>query len=216
MPPTICNVASCQHFYSASCRSRGTLTAARLSPVGRSIILYLVRAAALVVMTRTTQYSWNIYVYVSFHKAYPSSESEWRIAEIIVGLLEVLQFNAHEVFDSFNVTEPSNESLDEPAKEKRKFAYIGVAIYQSAAYFNHSCYPAVTRFFVGKTIVLVASRPLKPGEVVAENYGPIFLKQTLSERQRNLRSRYWFVCECISCTENWLTIEHLDDKARLR
>lgn len=216
MPPTICNVALCQHFCSACYRSPGTLTVERLSPVGRSIIIYCVRAAALVVTTRTTQYSCKIYVSVSFHKAYPNSESEWRIAEIIAGLLQVLQFNAHEVFDSFSVTEPSNESSDKPTKEMRKFAHIGVAIYQSAAYFNHSCYPAVTRFFVGKTIVLVASRPLKPGEVVAENYGPIFLKQTLSERQRNLRSRYWFACECTSCTENWPTIEHLDDKARLR
>lgn len=129
----------------------------------------------------------------------------------------MLQFNAHEIFDSFTVIETNNVNGDDTQTiEKRKFVYIGVAIYQSAAYFNHSCYPAVTRFFVGRTIVLAASRPLKPGEVVAENYGPIFLKQTLSERQRNLRSRYWFVCECIACTENWRTLDNLDDKARLR
>lgn len=126
----------------------------------------------------------------------------------------MLQFNAHEIFDSITITE-TNDSTNE-TRENKKFINIGVAIYKSAAYFNHSCYPAVTRFFVGKKIVLSASRPLKCGEVVAENYGPIFLKQTVSERRRNLKSRYWFLCECISCKENWPTLDNLNDKARLR
>lgn len=147
-------------------------------------------------------------------KAYPNSENEWNIIEILVGLLQVLQFNAHEIFDSFTITE-SNNSTNETS-EKKKIMNIGVSIYQSAAYFNHSCYPAVIRFFVGKKIVLTASRPLKSGEIVAENYGPIFLRQTLSERRRNLKSRYWFLCDCISCKENWPTLDNLNDKARLR
>lgn len=94
--------------------------------------------------------------------------------------------------------------------------YIAVALFKSAAYFNHNCYPAVARYFVGTSIVLCASHPLEPGEVVAENYGPIFTKHTLHERQRSLRSRYWFFCKCICCNENWATLAKLTNKARLR
>lgn len=122
--------------------------------------------------------------------------------------MQLLQFNAHEIYETQN-------------NGKHKFLgskplYIGVAIYKSAAYFNHNCYPAVVRYFVGKSIVLCASHPLEPGDVVAENYGPIFTKQILKERQRNLRSRYWFFCECICCKENWPTLDKLTNYCRLR
>lgn len=151
---------------------------------------------------------------------YPNSSNEWDIADILVGLLQVLQFNAHEIFDSLIVDETTksvvNDFIDRKANGKAKFVYIGVAIYNSAAYFNHSCYPALTRYFVGKTIVLRTSRPVLRGEMIAENYGPIFTRQTRSERQRNLRSRYWFLCECVACKENWHTMDNLNNNARLR
>lgn len=123
----------------------------------------------------------------------------------------MLQFNAHEICDLVH----SDNATNAPPKYGR-FLYIGAAIYHSAAYFNHNCYPAVTRYFIGQTIVLCATRPLDAGTVIAENYGPIFTRQTLRERQRSLSSRYWFRCECVSCTENWPTLDKLDDNARLR
>lgn len=120
----------------------------------------------------------------------------------------MLQFNAHEIFETKTA---ENDQL--PAG---KFLYIAVGIYNSAVYFNHSCYPAVVRYFVGTNIVLCATRPLEPGETVSENYGPIFTTHTLRERQRNLRSRYWFLCECICCKENWPTLSKLNNNSRLR
>lgn len=140
--------------------------------------------------------------------AFPNSDTEFEIAEIIFGLLQILQFNAHEVFET--VRNPSHMF------NGTKTLYIAVALYNSAAYFNHHCYPAVVRYFVGKSIVLCASHPLEAGDVVAENYGPIFTRQPLAERQRQLRSRYWFFCECISCKENWPTLDQLNDKVKFR
>lgn len=151
--------------------------------------------------------------------AYPNSSAEFEIGEILIGLLQVLQFNAHEICDLIqnnNVADNSSSSNGNEPPKYGRFIYIGVAIYNSAAYFNHNCYPAVTRYFIGKTIVLCATRPLAPGTIIAENYGPIFTRQTLRERQRNLSSRYWFRCECISCKENWPTLDKLNDNARLR
>lgn len=123
--------------------------------------------------------------------------------------MQVLQFNAHEVYET-----KANEK--QQLGGIKKLMYVGAALYNSAVYFNHSCYPDVVRYFVGKTIVLCTARPLKPGETISENYGPIFTKHTLQQRRRNLQSRYWFKCNCICCTENWPVLDKLNNKARLR
>ena len=41
-------------------------------------------------------------------------------------------------------------------------------------------------------MALVTIRPVKEGEQVSENYGPIFTHATEEQRQRKLQSRYWF------------------------
>lgn len=120
-----------------------------------------------------------------------------------------MQFNAHEIYE----TKAFESQMKVGGK---KLIYVGAAIYNSAVYFNHSCSPDVVRYFVGTSIVLCAAHPLQSGEMIAENYGPIFTKQPLSERQRNLESRYWFKCGCCACKENWPILDKLTNKARLR
>lgn len=58
---------------------------------------------------------------------------------------------------------------------------------------------------------MTAVRPLAAGDVVAENYGPIFTKRNLQQRQRTLNSRYWFRCSCSACVEDWPLMEHLSE-----
>lgn len=142
--------------------------------------------------------------------ANPNSQSEYEIGEILIGLLQVLQFNAHEIYET-----KAFESQSSVVGGNR-LLYVGAALYHSAAYFNHSCYPDVVRHFVGTTIVLSAVRPIQPNEMIAENYGPIFTKQPLQLRQKNLQSRYWFKCACVCCKEDWPILERLSNKARLR
>lgn len=73
------------------------------------------------------------------------------------------------------------------------------------------------RYFVGRHIVIRATRGLRPGDVIAENYGPIFTKRSLAERQRTLAARYWFRCTCDACQKDWPRFENLtNDSARLR
>lgn len=135
-------------------------------------------------------------------------EDELQVAAVLLGLLEVLQFNAHEIYE----TRLGREHRVVGSKP----AYIGVALYRTGAFFNHDCHPAVARYFVGTSIVLSATRPLRPGEMVGENYGPIYTKRTLLERQRDLRSRYWFRCGCRCCSEDWPLLNKLDNRPRLR
>uniref|UniRef100_A0A0A1X542 SET and MYND domain-containing protein 4 n=1 Tax=Zeugodacus cucurbitae TaxID=28588 RepID=A0A0A1X542_ZEUCU len=133
---------------------------------------------------------------------------ELQVGAALLGLLQVLQYNAHEVFET-RITE-------EHHFEGSKVVYVGAAIYSTGAYFNHECWPSVARYFVGKKLVLTTIKPHQPNEVIAENYGPIFTKTNLKERQRALRGRYLFDCKCMACQENWPTIQKLDKQVRFR
>ena len=52
-------------------------------------------------------------------------------------------------------------------------------------------------------MVLRSMKSLKPGELICENYGPIFTIMDREERQNQLASRYWFGCQCVPCNEDW-------------
>nr|CAD7393228.1 unnamed protein product [Timema cristinae] len=131
------------------------------------------------------------------------SEEELLIGSLLLRHLQLLQFNAHEVYET---------RIEAPRQLRTsKTEYIGVAIYPTVALFNHDCYPAVTRYFVGHSIVVRATRPLGTGDIVAENYGPVFTKRSLESRQRALTSRYWFRCICQACKENWPALDMVDN-----
>ncbi|XP_021934580.1 SET and MYND domain-containing protein 4 isoform X2 [Zootermopsis nevadensis] len=137
------------------------------------------------------------------------SPDELFIGSLIIRHLQLLQFNAHEIFET---------QMEAPNKFRgSKTLYVGVGIYPTVAMFNHDCHPALARYFVSKYIVLRAIRPLDTGDCVSENYGPIFTKRPLDFRQRTLCSRYWFKCSCQACTEDWPTYDTLtSDSLRLR
>ncbi|KAK3916056.1 SET and MYND domain-containing protein 4 [Frankliniella fusca] len=142
------------------------------------------------------------------------NEDEILVGSILLRLLQILQFNAHEVYETVILPRPAPKVGEAPQEPRSKFrsarvVYIGVAVYPTVALFNHDCYPAVTRHFRGKDIVVTATRPLAEGDVVAENYGPIFTKRTLAQRRRTLNSRYWFHCSCAACAEDWPLMEQL-------
>ncbi|ENN71059.1 hypothetical protein YQE_12243, partial [Dendroctonus ponderosae] len=201
------------------------------------------------------------------------SRAEYEIGEMLLFNLQVLQFNAHEVYET--------RYTDNCKPITSRVVFIGVAIYLTASLFNHDCHPALSRdrgvfagekairsavrlihyfyakaikpdsfflrsdtipvcleqpriyrvrerkhnravfnyqthncifvqisllyfrHFVGKSIVLTSVRPLNPNEIIPENYGPVFTRQTLAERKRSLSSRYWFDCQCMACQQNW-------------
>lgn len=123
-------------------------------------------------------------------------------------MLQAIQFNAHEIYETL-----SNKAHK---FQKSKINYIGVGIYEVGALFNHECYPGVTRHFNGTHLIFNTIRPHQEGQIIAENYGPIFTKQNLATRQRNLSSRYWFKCQCKACAEDWPILEKLNNKSRLK
>ncbi|XP_068618565.1 SET and MYND domain-containing protein 4 [Battus philenor] len=129
--------------------------------------------------------------------------NEIAICELLVRNLLLLQFNAHEIYETVRGKHMFSGS---------KPLSTAIGVYPTGALFNHECCPAVARFYDGKNIVLRAVRPLAPGQMVSENYGPHFMVKNLEERQRSLDSRYWFRCDCTACKENWPTLKQMTTK----
>lgn len=78
------------------------------------------------------------------------SIAERSVCELIVRNLQLLQFNAHEIYETLHGRHLFTGS---------KPLYIAVGIYPTGALFNHECYPAVARcayykfeFFFGYSV----------------------------------------------------------------
>jgi len=129
-----------------------------------------------------------------------SDEDTFTSDEVFIGSLmmrhmNVLQFNAHEIYEFFR----GDRGRMKPFKNN----LVGVGVYPQASYFNHSCHPVTTRYNIGKKLVLKSLTPIAPGQEVSENYGQVFYFKTKSERQKELSGRYWFKCECRACKDDW-------------
>ena len=72
------------------------------------------------------------------------------------------------------------------------------AVYLTAARFNHSCRPNVTRIRHGKRMIFVTNRPVSPGEELSITY--VQLGGSQETRQSVLRDHYGFHCRCELCS----------------
>ncbi|XP_062562629.1 SET and MYND domain-containing protein 4 [Armigeres subalbatus] len=133
---------------------------------------------------------------------------EAKVGGVILELLQSLQFNAHEIYEMRVVGDHRIDSA--------KVQYTGVGVYRTGSLLNHDCHSGVSRSFLKTTMILHTSRPLAKGSSVPENYGMHFMRQPLSVRQKVLRSRYWFKCDCKACVEDWPLLDKIPDKPKLR
>ncbi|KAF6199419.1 hypothetical protein GE061_007445 [Apolygus lucorum] len=132
------------------------------------------------------------------------TEAEMTVGCLLLRHLQLTQYNAHEVFESLVKKEKADWTVNDA-----KMNYVGLSLYPSSAYFNHDCQPTLARYFVGRTLVLRAERPIKAGEEVYENYGPNYLYKPTEDRRKILNARYRFHCSCVPCKENWPPLKTL-------
>ncbi|XP_048005164.1 SET and MYND domain-containing protein 4 [Leguminivora glycinivorella] len=122
--------------------------------------------------------------------------ARWSVTAVIIRNLQLLQFNAHEVFETLRSGDGTGEGhLFRGARAQ----HIAVAIYPTGALFNHDCFPAVARYFIGRRLILTCTRPLPPEAPVSECYGPAAALRPVTSRRRALAARYWFTCSCAAC-----------------
>ncbi|GLV37710.1 SET and MYND domain containing class 4 member 3 [Carabus blaptoides fortunei] len=125
------------------------------------------------------------------------TDNEIYIGGLLLHNLQVLQFNAHEVaelqFDS-----------DYPGElDRAKSQFIGGGLFPTLALFNHSCEPGIVRYFSGLKVIVRSVKSIESGNIIAENYGPIYTQTPKEVRKAELKTQYWFDCNCTPCTENW-------------
>ncbi|KAK9890407.1 hypothetical protein WA026_010497 [Henosepilachna vigintioctopunctata] len=135
------------------------------------------------------------------------SDEESFVASLILRHLELLQFNCHEIAELKNtkeMKENDNESC-------YKLDCIGGALYPTAALFNHSCDPSIVRYNIGNKLTVRTIKPIKAGEIIYENYGPMYTTMKREFRQQFLKQRYWFECLCPPCAEYWPLLDKMDE-----
>ncbi|XP_040574383.1 SET and MYND domain-containing protein 4 [Lepeophtheirus salmonis] len=143
----------------------------------------------------------KILVSSNYFGSHPKERDIHYIGSLITRNLDVIQFNAHEVYE---FVRKDNQNL-KPSKQ----IAIGLAIYQRASYMNHSCKGSAVRYFKGNQIFMRALHPIKQGEPIFDNYGPTFYFKETKDRQKELKDRYWFNCNCQACQENWSLLNDL-------
>lgn len=138
----------------------------------------------------------------SISTKFPFSFSSFNyIGSLMYHNLQIMQFNAHEI----------SELQYKGKNDAGASVFIGGGLYPTVAFFNHSCDPGVVRYFNGNVIMLRALKRIAAGEMVAENYGPMFTQVTKDERQAHLMKQYRFTCRCAPCMDNWPTFKDMDD-----
>nr|CAD7269498.1 unnamed protein product [Timema shepardi] len=121
------------------------------------------------------------------------------VGGLLLRHLQVLQFNAHEISE-----------LQLGNKGEGKSVFLGGGLYPTLALFNHSCNPGVTRYFRGTSVVVRTVTTHRRGEMLAENYGPIFTQDPRALRQTTLKEQYHFECVCAPCRQDWPKFEEMN------
>ena len=164
----------------------------------------LIRATLAIVLLSILRASGYFDIKKSSTSGDSFSPNEIFFGSLLLKHLQILQFNAHEVYEIIR----GSKSTLKPSKN----VVIGLAIYPTASYFNHSCHAGLARCFQGKEMILRCLHPIKRGQEVSENYGHAFYFKSKSDRKKELNARYWFECGCVACIENWPLLDKLPKK----
>jgi hypothetical protein len=85
--------------------------------------------------------------------------------------------------------------------------YIGVGLYPTLSFVNHSCDPNCVISFKHKSAVLKAVRPISPGDELSISY--IDLTESTSSRRHTLQEAFYFHCNCPRCLSNEISTKIL-------
>nr|CAH7730447.1 unnamed protein product [Callosobruchus chinensis] len=136
------------------------------------------------------------------------TNDEAYIGGLILRHLQLLQFNAHEISELIN---NKKVVLEVGIQARYENVTIGAGLYPTLALFNHSCDPSIVRYNIKNKMVVRTIKPIKSGDIIYENYGPLYMTQSVQERQDILKKNYWFECLCIPCVEIWPTFNEMHE-----
>ncbi|EPX71081.1 histone lysine methyltransferase Set6 [Schizosaccharomyces octosporus yFS286] len=85
------------------------------------------------------------------------------------------------------------------------FDRLGVCLDTDLSRINHSCVPNCHVIFEGSRAILVASREIEKNEQLFISYTDVRVPRSI--RQKQLRKKYFFDCECEKCTKELSDVE---------
>jgi len=139
------------------------------------------------------------------------TENELFIGELLFTYLIKLQFNTHGINEGLadNPEELNNGLRIKAPTYENRVRSIGNGLYTTLALMNHSCENNICKYFVGSTVVVLASQMIRRGEEITECYYPSAKVIERPERRKWLSNGYWFDCGCLACVNNYPTMLQL-------
>lgn len=114
--------------------------------------------------------------------------------DILTHFLQIAIVNVHALQDS---------ETDEP---------YGAGFFTLGSLMNHSCAPNLNGFLIDHTEVFVVERTIKAGEQLFRSYNANrHLFKVKAERQTQLKSLFYFDCECEACVNNYPLLDDMSD-----
>eukprot|EP00095_Tigriopus_kingsejongensis_P005207 maker-scaffold408_size180710-snap-gene-0.32 protein:Tk05207 transcript:maker-scaffold408_size180710-snap-gene-0.32-mRNA-1 annotation:"hypothetical protein KGM_11275" len=146
----------------------------------------------------------------------PGAKTELSQDEILIGrifyrLLQVFQYNTHQISQIESWTPGTGPELRP----------LGCSVNPTLALFNHSCAPNTIRCNIGTKTLLIATQLIPKGTEVLDSYSVLFqvskecfflifsVDQPRSERLKHLQDHYKFQCRCSACLNNWPTYNEI-------
>jgi len=131
----------------------------------------------------------------------PLSKEELTIGKLIYKIRLIKDMNAHPIWGT---------EMDPRDKTQVGTEQIGGGLYTAiASYFNSDCNPNTIRINLGKKMFLVASKNIRKGEEITDNYCIHFSDMKAGERRQWMEENFLFSCECQACEDEWPTYNSL-------
>ncbi|XP_055596096.1 SET and MYND domain-containing protein 4-like [Uranotaenia lowii] len=124
---------------------------------------------------------------------YSSGCTNSYIGSLLLHNLQVVTYNSHEIAEHQRLR----------ANDSGTSVCIGAGLYPTLVFFNHSCDPGITRYFIGNAVYVRTLKNIPPGGTISENYGQLYARNERKDRQKKLFEGYKFQCNCQACQEDW-------------
>jgi tetratricopeptide (TPR) repeat protein len=118
-------------------------------------------------------------------------------------IIDVFQIRSIIDVNAFGIPTPSKQRSTRPFGFTAEFmeqTQLGdnTGLFLKTAMMNHSCVPNTRKVFVGDSIVIRATRPIKKGEEILQSYAQT--DADVGERRQMLSSTWHFDCKCKLCS----------------
>ncbi|KAK7098507.1 SET and MYND domain-containing protein 4-like [Littorina saxatilis] len=117
------------------------------------------------------------------------------VGGVLLRHVQQLVCNAHAI-TALQATQVSQEHLVETQSQVR----VATAIYPTASLMNHSCDPTIISSFQKDVLIVKSVKDVPCGGEIFNCYGPHCKRMKRQERLSQLKSQYFFDCQCQACT----------------